>query len=571
MEKTHYYWMFLLVAALVAAHLSCVKDPLEPEPTLALSIDEWTATNDGGTKEVRITANRAWTASSAESWCAVSPASGSGSVSVITITVTPHTAAGARSTTVSVVAGSLVREITIVQEGADVLDISDSEVDVDVAGGDFTLTVSASGAYEVSALPTWIERTTTGTVQPGQERVETFRVGTNGNVLAREGTVVFVLAGITQKVTIRQAGQPAVQDADKAGMDRDAPALAGQLRIGWNLGNALEAASSPFVAGETLWGNPRTTQVLINAVKGAGFNAVRIPCAWSGYMEDQETFRVSDSWLARVKEVVDYCVANDMYVILNTHWDGGWLEEHPLYAHQEAVTAKFSALWQQIAVYFRDYDEHLLFAGTNEVHADYGTPTAEHLAVQNAYNQTFVNAVRATGGKNAWRNLVVQSYNTNIDHAVTHLKIPTDPVPNRMMVEVHYYDPYDFTLDDKSDKYLWGEAYAGQPNASSWGQEEWVDQAFGKMKTHFVDRGIPVILGEYAAMLRSGLAVGLADHIASRNHYLHYVTAAAYENGVVPFYWDNGHTGNLGSGLFDRAAATPVHTDAIEAIITAIP
>ncbi len=570
MKKTGYFWVLLVVASLVAVNFSCAKKTPEPEPTLALSIGEWTSTNAGGTKEVRVTANRAWSASSTEPWCTVTPTSGSGGMVTLTITVAANTVTGSRQAAVSVAAGTLTRTITVIQGGASVLEIAEKEFDVGADGEDITIAVNASEAYEISSAFPWIASTTDGTNPSGSNYTETFRVDANSSVVAREGHIEFKLAGITQVVTVRQGGQQPAIAADKSGMASDAPVLAQRMIVGWNLGNALEAANSSTSAGETLWCNARTTQALIDAVKDAGFNAVRIPCAWSGYMEDQETFRIRDSWLARVKEVVDYCMANDMYVILNTHWDGGWLEEHPLYSHQEAVTAKFSALWQQVAVYFRDYDERLLFAGTNEVHADYGTPTAEHIAVQRTYNQTFVDAVRTTGGKNAWRNLVVQAYNTNIDHAVNHLKMPTDPVAGRLMVEVHYYDPYDFTLDDKSDKYLWGSVFSGYPNVSTWGQEEWVDQTFRKMKTHFVDKGIPVILGEYAATLRSDLSTGLADHLRSRHDYLHYVTASARENGMIPFYWDNGHTGNNGSGLFDRAAATPVYPDAIDAIISAV-
>jgi endoglucanase len=256
---------------------------------------------------------------------------------------------------------------------------------------------------------------------------------------------------------------------------------------------------------------------------------------------------------------------------VNIHWDGGWLEEHPLFVHQVEVNKKQKALWEQIAVYFRDYDEHLLFAGTNEVHANYGNPTSEHIQVQESYNQTFVDAVRATGGRNAWRPLIVQAYNTNITHAKDHMTMPEDApgITDRLMAEVHFYDPFDFTLDATSAKYLWGADYAGHAATSDWAQEAWVDEAFGMMKTKFVDNGIPVILGEYGAMLRSSLPNGLADHIKARNHYLNYVTNAAKENGLVPVYWDNGGTGNNSSGLFNRATGEQVHSDAITAIVSA--
>lgn len=216
---------------------------------------------------------------------------------------------------------------------------------------------------------------------------------------------------------------------------------------------------------------------------------------------------------------------------------------------------------------FRDFDEHVLFAGTNEVHVDYNKPSAENIEVQLSFNQTFVDAVRSTGGRNAYRNLVIQAYNTNIDFAKEYLVVSNDPAPNRLMVEVHFYDPYDFTLQETGNfKTQWGQPFAGG-DVSNWGQEDWVDQAFGVMKSHFVDQGYPVILGEYGATLRLNLTAGLEQHIQARNYYLEYVTRAALANGLIPFYWDNGHTGRGGSGLFNRSSGEIAHPDALNAIM----
>lgn len=361
--------------------------------------------------------------------------------------------------------------------------------------------------------------------------------------------------------------------ADKTGMASDAPALAAKLKLGWNLGNSLEVPG-----GETGWGNPATTKKLIDAVKAAGFTTVRIPCAWSSYVEGISTSNIRQSWLARVKEVVDYCVDNNMYAIINIHWDGGWLEENPQYVTQTTVLKKEKAIWEQIATYFRDYDEHLLFAGTNEVHnTDYSNPTAENLAVQASFNQTFVDAVRSTGGRNAWRNLIVQSFNTSIEHAIAHLKMPTDPTTGRLMAEVHYYDPYEYALMEKNEswatvKYFWGKegGFDQYGEVSNWGQEDYVREQFGKMKSNFVDKGIPVIIGEYGATYRVVSDAELQKQVeASRNYYFGYVTKTALANDIVPIYWDNGSTGANGCGLFDRATGKQVHADAIQAIVTA--
>jgi endoglucanase len=304
---------------------------------------------------------------------------------------------------------------------------------------------------------------------------------------------------------------------------------ASQMTIGWNIGNSLESTG-----GETAWGNPAITQQLINAVKAAGFNAIRIPCAWDSHA-DASTHVIDAAWLARVKEVVDYCMNNSMYVIINIHWDGGWLEEHPLYSYQASVNEKQQAYWTQIASYFKSYDSHLLFAGTNEVHADYGTPTAEHIKVQESYNQTFVDAVRATGGNNTNRNLIVQTYNTNMWHGLDYFTMPTDVVNNHLFVEVHYYDPYDFTLNTSGSCLYWGSPYPEQ-SACNWAQENYVNDLFAQVKAKWPDNGIPVIMGEYGVIKRTSLSgQQLIDHIASREYYLEYITDAAVNIGMTPF------------------------------------
>ena len=318
-------------------------------------------------------------------------------------------------------------------------------------------------------------------------------------------------------------------NADTKGMESDATTLASKIKIGWNLGNSLEA-----IGGETAWGNPAATQELIDLVKENGFNAVRIPCNWhSGYIDNETTCTIDPEWLARVSEVVDYCVNRDMYAIINIHWDGGWLDENPTYEMQKEVNRKLALLWTQIATHFCNYDEHLLFAGTNEVHVsgiyDNKLVTPENHEVQQSFNQTFVDAVRATGGKNVYRNLVIQAYNTNIELAVNHLKMPNDIVPNRLMVEIHFYDPYDYTLG-KTTLY-WGWPYKAL-GVSHWGQEEHVDTVFAALKKRFADNGIPVILGEYGVDYKARVD---EDMVYSRVYWLEYVTRTAKVNGIVPF------------------------------------
>src|SRR5690606_34734368 len=135
------------------------------------------------------------------------------------------------------------------------------------------------------------------------------------------GTLTLTSGKASRVITVHQEGKKLTIAPDKAGVESDAPALAQKINIGWNLGNSLEACSNEFSASETLWGNPKTTKALIDLIKRSGFNAVRIPTAWSGYIEDRNTHKISDEWIMRVREVVDYCVENGMYAIVNIHWD----------------------------------------------------------------------------------------------------------------------------------------------------------------------------------------------------------------------------------------------------------
>lgn len=330
------------------------------------------------------------------------------------------------------------------------------------------------------------------------------------------------------------------------------------MGAGWNLGNSLEA-----IGGETAWGNPETTRTLINSVKAAGFKTIRIPVSWSQYANSNDV--ISSTWMARVKQVVDYAKDAGLYVMINIHWDGGWMQ--PTYADQQYVNNRITVFWTQIANHFKNYDDYLLFAGTNEVmvDGDYGTPTVEYYTVQNSFNQTFVNAVRATGGNNAVRHLVVQAFNTNIDHAISFATVPSDSASNRLMMEVHYYDPYNFALNAASNIWQWG-ASATDPSAvETWANEAHVDAQFQRMRNKFVNNGVAVIIGEYGVISRTNLP----NAEAYRVRWNQYITRAAYTRGLVPVYWDNGYLGNNGMGLFDRHNGAQVYPELISTIVNA--
>jgi aryl-phospho-beta-D-glucosidase BglC (GH1 family) len=321
---------------------------------------------------------------------------------------------------------------------------------------------------------------------------------------------------------------------------------------GWNLGNSLEA-----VPREGSWGRV-ATQNLINGVAGAGFNTVRIPCAWDTHA-DPVTHTIDPLFMARVKQVVDWCYAKNLTVIINCHWDGGWLDynldpsQAPVgYTVQsdDAVKTKMASYWTQIATTFKDYDDKLLFAAANEP----PVKTAEQMAKLLSYYQAFVDAVRATGGNNTSRWLVVQAPQTNITLASQLMSpLPSDATPGRLAVEVHYYDPPQFCLLDTDASwgimaYFWGQNYhsASLPNRNAtWADESYVDSQFQLMNTKFISQGIPVIIGEFEAMKRNNASkfpdLKGADyelHVASRTYFHKYVVDAANAKGLKPIYWD---------------------------------
>lgn len=351
---------------------------------------------------------------------------------------------------------------------------------------------------------------------------------------------------------------------DISGMESTATDLAARIRIGLNIGNTLEAWGGK---SETYWGNPVITREFIAFAKASGFNAIRLPVSWDQYA-DATTAKIEDDWLARVKEVVQYCIDEDLYVLVNIHWDGGWLERNVTLDKQAEVIARQKAYWEQIATVLRDFDERLMFASANEPHVE----NESNMAVLTAYHQTFVDAVRATGGKNAYRVLVVQGPDTDIEKTNEWMTLlPTDTIAERMMAEVHFYSPFNFTLMEQDESwgnrfYYWGRGFHSTTDSTrnaTWGEEDYVDATFALMKQQFADQGIPVILGEYGMGIRDFLTgENLELHLASRAYYLNYVTQQAIANGMLPFYWDTG-------GLLDRGNNSVKDQQGLDALIEA--
>ena len=480
---------------------------------------------------------------------------------------------------ISILACSADKEATPDNPGpiAKILTVDINKIDFQSAAStsEFIVTANATNWSVAASEANWL----TFTPVTGVSGRTTITVTASENTSSMARTAVITISSsevASVQVNVSQAAKTGIYPsyntapiaADATGMSSTAVQLAAKIKLGWNIGNTMEATG-----GETAWGNPKITKALIDAVKAKGFNAIRIPCAWNQYLENTATAKLKADWLNRVKEVVQYCVDNDMYVLINIHWDGGWLENNITEAKKEENNAKQKAFWEQIATTLRGFDEHVLFASANEPAVE----DAAQMAVLTSYHQTFIDAVRSTGGKNANRVLVIQGPTTDIEKtSKLMLTLPTDKVANKMMVEVHYYTPWNFagmTKDESWGKmsYYWGTGFHSTTDTernATWGEEADLEKNFKLMKTQFVDKGIPVLLGEFGAIRRTTLTGdALTLHLASRAYYLKSVVKQAKANGLLPFYWDEGSMGNNGFGIFNRTDNTVFDTQALNALI----
>jgi endoglucanase len=345
------------------------------------------------------------------------------------------------------------------------------------------------------------------------------------------------------------------------------------MKLGWNLGNSLDAtdASKADTVVETAWGNPLITPELLKAIAASGFGAVRIPVTWIGRFGPAPAYTISPAFMSRVEQVVKYALDAGLYVIINIHHDGGhnvsgrWLSlvdgsGQVTTANTNAVLAQFKALWTQIASRFTAQGERLILEGMNEVMVDYAAPKPEYYTVINSLNQTFVDTVRATGGNNATRCLVVPGYNTNIDYTVAGFVLPKDTSAGKLILSDHFYDP--FTFAGSAETHTWG---TGNPGIDNWAQEDWVKSQMAKLKSTFGDKDLPIILGEYGAVNQTG-------YENYRRYYTEYVTKAAHDAGITPFYWDNGGKGSGADafGLIDRANNTVLYPAMMQALTRAV-
>lgn len=557
--------------------LSCEKQKVN-----ALSVSAGTIefSSSGGTaKFILETDAPSWKIShQPTSWLSVSPTEGTLEATEITLTAQTNTASS-RYDTLTLTAGNADPVQVFVHQPEPQYLYSITTVPTEINFGQKSATTSLrintnAPAWSILNSNDWIQLSQSS--GSGSSTTISLTTTDNNSINIRSGLITIQADQAKDvNVLIYQQGKlfpdyntnPIAPDA--SGMTSTAAQLTAKINIGWNIGNTLEA-----IGGETAWGNPMITPELIQLVKQNGFNAIRIPCSWNQHVENAATAKIKLSWLNRVKQVIQYCMDNDLYVVLNIHWDNGWLENNVTIEKKEAVNARQKAYWEQIATHLRDFDEHLIFAGANEPNVE----NATQMEVLQTYHQTFIDAVRSTGGRNAYRVLVVQGPSTDIEKTNNLMhSLPADQTANRLMMEIHYYTPYQFCLMDSDADwgkmfYYWGKDFHSATDPSrnaTWGEEAEMEQLFSLMKTKFVDKGIPVILGEFAVIKRTFLTgEALTLHLASRAHYLNYLTKKAKANGLLPFYWDAGNMGANASALFNRQNNTVFDQQALDAIIS---
>ena len=361
---------------------------------------------------------------------------------------------------------------------------------------------------------------------------------------------------------------PTSVNADNGMRDITTMELVRDMGIGINLGNTMEACGDwiktvhdQWGSGEltvkeyeTAWGSPEVTKEMIQGMANEGFGVCRVPVAWSNLMEDDGTYTINPKLTSRVKQIVNWVLDSGMYCIINIHWDNGWVNTFP--DNKTECMKRYETMWTQIADAFKDYDDYLMFESQNEElgwesiwnpWSGNDTQKAQSYALCNEINQKFVDVIRKSGGNNPERHLLISGYNTGFDRTCDPLfKMPTDP-KGRCAVSVHYYTPAGFAiLEDKDES--WAKA------RSTWGTDDdykELEEQMNMMKTNYIDKGIPVIVGEYGCPTKGKEAESVRKFLSS-------VCKAAYEDKLCPVLWStpdskDDNTGAITKGHYDRA------------------
>ncbi len=345
-----------------------------------------------------------------------------------------------------------------------------------------------------------------------------------------------IVAAVTAVCTFTAGFCGCSVDAKESMREMTTMEVVQEMGLGINLGNTMESSGMSLgsvYAYETGGGSPVITQPMIQGYADAGFGVLRVPVAWSNLMNKQ-TYEISPDYIARVKEIINWAIGADMYVIMNIHWDGGWWTGFAKDDQRDKCFEKYESIWTQLCAEFGEYGDKLMFESLNEEggwediwnrYSNQGDKE-KSFGILNDINQRFVNIVRGSGGNNEKRHLLIAGYNTDIELTCDPaFKMPNDPA-GRCAVSVHYYVPSTFAILEKDAS--WGKA------RTEWGDENDIaelNKYMDMMKTTFVNKGVPVIIGEYSAC-------GKNKTQEMKRLYVTSVCEAAYTRGMCPVLWD---------------------------------
>lgn len=559
--------LFYLIAILInVSFASCTEKEQTEEPFIKVSKETFSFSNDESESSLYIQSNIDYSIASDKQWCSVTQQeSTSTQTEKYQIKVSENNEVENRTATITINSSLQDLQIVVKQTAGHGLIVKEKSYQVKSQGGKFTVELSANGEYSYSIDNSWITETTDSKSRAMKDYTIDFNVSANHGQ-ERIGNITFTLGNISETVTVTQEKGEAATVSGETPWD-----ICASLGLGWNLGNQLDAHNNG-IAEETAWGNQPTTQALFDQLAFTGFTSVRIPVTWLGHIGEAPSYTIDAEYLNRVAEVVGYAESAGLNAIINIHHDGAdsnyWLNIKDAAKDETLNTSikeQITAIWTQIANKFKDKGNFLVFESMNEIH-DGGWGWGENLTdggkqytILNEWNQVFVDAVRATGGNNTNRYLGVPGYVTNIDLTVEHFVLPKDIVNNRLMVAVHFYSPNEFTLNDEYSE--WGHT-GDSSKKPNWGDEEYLKSQLNRMKTKFIDNGIPAYIGEIGCVHRSN-----ERSEAFRLYYLEYLCKAAKEYGMAPFYWDNGSAsaGKECSGLFNHATGE-ILNNALEVI-----
>ncbi|NMA80147.1 MAG: glycoside hydrolase family 5 protein [Clostridiales bacterium] len=395
-------------------------------------------------------------------------------------------------------------------------------------------------------------QTTTSTTTTTQTTMPTtYTTTTTGKTTSPTGTTTNTTSATTSLTT---------EITTTTQREMNAMELVRDMKVGWNLGNSLDSKPTWFTNGtveqyEMSWGNPVTTKAMIDMVKAAGFNTIRVPTTWEEKLGPAPNYIIREDWMNRVQEVVDYCIDNDLYVILNIHHED-W--HFPSYENLESASKQMVKVWEQIAERFKDYDEKLIFEGMNEPRM-MGTPlewnggTAEARDVINILNGVFLDTIRAAGGNNPTRFLMLPTYAASPSPVtVEAMTIPND---DRIIVSIHGYTPYNFTINTE------GTPYWSVDNPQD---RREVDESIDLLYRTFVSKGIPVVVGEFGASNK--------NNIADRAAWTEYYVRKASEVGITCVWWDNGAFTGEGQlfGILNRNELRWQYPEIVDALMRGV-